>query len=79
VERREASGPLGGRAASQDAAVVEQRLSAFRFPFFLLRPFSSSLPGLTRQSMGPGRASVCFDIDRGASAWTTGSGPVVTR
>jgi hypothetical protein len=45
VERREASGPLlcpppqagedegGGRAASRDAAVVEQRFSAFRFPF----------------------------------------------
>jgi hypothetical protein len=26
---------VGARAASQDAAVVEQRLSAFRFPFFI--------------------------------------------
>jgi hypothetical protein len=34
VERREASAPERARAASRDAVVVEQRLSAFRFPFF---------------------------------------------
>ena len=33
VERREASAPRGVRCASEGMAVVEQRLSAFRFPF----------------------------------------------
>jgi hypothetical protein len=33
VERREASAPQGARRAREGAAVVEQRFSAFRFPF----------------------------------------------
>ncbi len=36
VERREASAPGWARAASQDAEVTQQRLSAFRFPFFFV-------------------------------------------
>ena len=37
VERREASGPRMGRAPHrEDAEVTEQRLSAFRFPFFFV-------------------------------------------
>jgi hypothetical protein len=36
VERRKASAPCKARAASQDAADVDLRLSAFRFLYFFL-------------------------------------------
>jgi len=36
VERRKASAPCKARAASQDAADVDQRLPAFRFLYFFL-------------------------------------------
>jgi hypothetical protein len=36
VERRKASAPCKARAASQDAADINQRLSAFRFLYFFL-------------------------------------------
>jgi hypothetical protein len=42
VERRQASAPCKARAASQDAADTDQRLSAFRFLFAFV--IASSAP-----------------------------------
>ncbi len=80
----------GARRAREGAEVTQQRLSAFRFPFSCLARFLRH--GRAWPGNPCGRAvSVCFDIDRGASIWTTGpspaeglwpaggSSPVVTR
>ena len=43
VERREASAPQGACRAREGTEVVEQRLSAFRFPFFVARMERSAI------------------------------------